>query len=70
MSTTTFRFIDRDYQDVTDTDVVHGYVFQDYFDANLGEITNSRAPGEIRSLLAASYKGPDVDGIGVLWTIS
>jgi hypothetical protein len=68
MTELSFRFVNREGQDVSDTDAV-GYLVRDYFGRDLNDILSSRAPGEVRSLLRAAYRGPDCDGIGLEWTV-
>lgn len=64
-----WTWTDREGRDVTNTEAVLGYNVQDFFDTPLDEIQNSRAPGEVRSLLRAAYRGRDVDGIGLTWEV-
>lgn len=70
MARTTFRFVNRAGEDVTATADVAGYCVRDYFDRDVTDIINSHAPGEIRSLLRAAYRGRDADGIGVEWDVN
>ena len=54
-----FDFVDADGLAVDDEGTL-GYQVSDYFDVDVSGATADE--------LAAAYKGPDSDGIGVLWT--
>lgn len=63
------QFIDRHGRDVTGTEEVDGYRFQDYFTSNI-EATLTEACGDrttANEWLRSAYLGPDSDGIGVRW---
>lgn len=55
-----FRFIDQSGEDITGTSEVAGYFFRDFFDRGLANATHEE--------LVAAYRGPDIDGIGVVWS--
>ena len=53
-----FKFVLRNGEEADDEDVI-GCMVQDYFDCDLDTADLAE--------LVASYKGPDCDGIGVVW---
>jgi hypothetical protein len=55
-----FRFVDASGRWLPDSET-QGYVVRDYFDCDLETATHDE--------LVTAYKGPDVDGVGVLWTV-
>lgn len=58
-NTIQFFFIAPDGTDITGTEQIHGYQFQDFFDCDIETAT--------ADTLRAAYKGVDCDGVGVTW---
>jgi hypothetical protein len=58
---TIFRFTNANGTDMTGTDAVAGCRFDDYFatDRDIDALTDAE--------LRAAYKGPDWNGVGVVW---
>ena len=49
----------------------YGYNFHDYFrDDGLERARNAGAPYIAEAILAETYKGPDIHGIGVTWEVA
>ena len=67
--TVDFRFHDAANRDVTGTDEVAGYHWADYFGDAMEDVLAAKSVDDADRLLKAAYKGSDVDGIGVVWTL-
>lgn len=64
----TWTWTNEDGGEATD-DETAGYNVSDYFDMPLRDILNAGTPAEALSLLQASYRGVDIDGIGLSWIV-
>lgn len=71
MDRITFTWIDAKGHDIDGTDAVQGYHVTDFFSNNLEEIEREAADTyEMNAWLESAYRGPDIDGIGLRWTIA